>query len=440
MVELQPDKAKLRWFQFRLRTLLLLMFVIVLGLVAWRTFVEPYRRQAAAMVVIKHLNGRYQSTAPPQWQRRIYRGDYQRITLVDLRDCDEPDEYIGAIEGMPYLETLVVGGELFTDDHLRRLRRIKSLRNLVLDTTGVSDGAVKELHESGSSLQIYQSQRRALGRFASAQSMGCRLQTRFSNRHSDLRRHLGDELFLESVAVERVKDADMKWARNLRTLQQLSADQLYFADAGLTHVAPLQSLQSISLRGTRISDDGIIPLAMLGNLRNLDLCNTQITGAGLRHVATLLDLRELWLSHTPTTDAGLRHLAALTQLRSLCLSHTLVTDWGLAQLRALPCLEEVFLDGTLVTDAGLEVLKECKQLKVLVLNNTEVSDTGLKHLSRLTTLTKLSLDDTRVSDAGLTSLEGLTELRWLWLRRTSVTQYSVAKLREFLPQCLIANK
>ena len=49
---------------------------------------------------------------------------------------------VGVVAGVPTLETLVVGGPNFTDTHLSRLRHLRTLGLLVLDSTAVNDAAV----------------------------------------------------------------------------------------------------------------------------------------------------------------------------------------------------------------------------------------------------------------------------------------------------------
>ncbi len=45
----QPPKPRRRWFQFSLRTLLIAVTLVAGVLVAWRAYVEPYRRQRETM-------------------------------------------------------------------------------------------------------------------------------------------------------------------------------------------------------------------------------------------------------------------------------------------------------------------------------------------------------------------------------------------------------
>ncbi len=57
-------KPKRRWFQFSLRTLLIAVTLAAGLLVAWRVYVEPYRRQLETTKRIEELGGKY--TAEPE--------------------------------------------------------------------------------------------------------------------------------------------------------------------------------------------------------------------------------------------------------------------------------------------------------------------------------------------------------------------------------------
>ena len=57
----QPPKSKRRWFQYSLRTLLIVVTLVAGLLVAWRAYVEPYRRQREVMALIKELGVSYRT-------------------------------------------------------------------------------------------------------------------------------------------------------------------------------------------------------------------------------------------------------------------------------------------------------------------------------------------------------------------------------------------
>ena len=51
----QPPNPKRRRFQFSLRSLLVAVTLVAGLLVAWRVYVEPYRRQREVMALITEL-------------------------------------------------------------------------------------------------------------------------------------------------------------------------------------------------------------------------------------------------------------------------------------------------------------------------------------------------------------------------------------------------
>ena len=57
----QHPKPKRRWFQFNPRTQLIVVALIAGLLMAWRMYVERYRRQRETMALIKELGGIYKT-------------------------------------------------------------------------------------------------------------------------------------------------------------------------------------------------------------------------------------------------------------------------------------------------------------------------------------------------------------------------------------------
>ena len=72
----QPPKSRRRWFQFSLRTLLIAVTLVACLLMAWRVYVEPYRRQRETMALIKELGGSYKAEpGGPEWMRDWFGAD-----------------------------------------------------------------------------------------------------------------------------------------------------------------------------------------------------------------------------------------------------------------------------------------------------------------------------------------------------------------------------
>ena len=81
---------------------------------------------------------------------------------MNVADCDDPAAYIDHVAALPAIETLVVGGSAFTDEHLKRLHGLTTLSGLVLDCTEVTDEGLAALAQALPSLEAYQSERRAI--------------------------------------------------------------------------------------------------------------------------------------------------------------------------------------------------------------------------------------------------------------------------------------
>src|SRR2546421_6910782 len=105
-----PKEGKPRrpWFQFSLRTLLVVIAAAAGLAFAWAKCVEPYRLQREAMTVITKLGGTYKTEDATGWIRYLER-NAQDVVVVDLADCDRPDEYLPQLARLPRLRTLVVG-------------------------------------------------------------------------------------------------------------------------------------------------------------------------------------------------------------------------------------------------------------------------------------------------------------------------------------------
>jgi hypothetical protein len=333
-----PYRPRPRWYQFRLRTLLIVVTISAVAAGTWRTIADvlPYRRQQRTKALVEQLGGSYQTAEASKWHRRLFGDDLQNLVLVNLADCDVPDRYIEAIADLPQLETLAVGCETFTDQHLGQLHRTASLRYLVLDSTSVSDEAVTALRTAQPNVEVYFSERRAM---AALKGIGP-LHEGPADVPPLLRERLGDAYFHSCQSAccgSKLNDTLAAKMRHLRNLEELILSHSAVGDPGLAHLQGLVKLQELSLSHRPITDAGLAHVAGLANLRVLRLSETQITDAGLAHLQGLSRLGELDITNTPISDRGLRHLHQLSRLQSLTVSSTAVTETGIADLQqALP--------------------------------------------------------------------------------------------------------
>jgi hypothetical protein len=200
------------------------------------------------------------------------------------------------------------------DDDLARLAGIRTLQNLILDSTQITDEGL--VHLAGlSSLAVLD-----LGDTKIDGSGLVHLRELKNLRSLDLRRTPINSAFLSCL-------------RELTTLKELFLQETPTNDMALAHVANLTGLRELYLRKTQITDAGLAHLRDLIHLRKLDLDGTQISDAGLAHLQGLTGLEVLDLRGTRITDAGLAGLAVLENLRHVYLFDTAVTDAGIANLQ-----------------------------------------------------------------------------------------------------------
>ncbi len=423
------------------------------------------------MTAIEGAGGSYQALpAGPAWLRKLFgESSFRNITLVNLADCDDPSAYLDQVAGLPALETLVVGGLAFTDDHLRQLHGVATLTGLVLDCTEVTDDGIAALDEALPEVEVYRSQRRAIqvARRLGGEAAGrAPLQVQIDARYPRLQRLVGATWFEEirgSVGFlgnrHKLTDADLPLLSKLRGIDNLWISGGSVTDQGVNHLAPLTQLgqlhlaslnvtdaglaalkgmtrlHTLELEDTRIGDDGLPRIADLKSLDGLDLSGTRITDAGLAHLKTLRRLENVKLNRTKVSDAGLAHFNGMSRLWILELSDTNVTDDGMKHCRSLPKLQVLWLKNTRVGDDGLAQLEEL-MLSDLRLG-AGVTDAGLRHLAHRTSLRYLDLADTQVTDEGLEYLWGLKRLGNLreLILPARASPAAVQALREAFPNC-----
>src|SRR6476620_11267790 len=119
-------KPQRRWHQFGLRTLLIVVAVVAGLAFAYVKLVEPYRLQREAMATITRLGGTYKTEDAVGWIKYLDK-NVQDVVVVDLADCDKPDEYLPHLARLPKLRSLVLGGHSVGDEQVASLGRVGSL-------------------------------------------------------------------------------------------------------------------------------------------------------------------------------------------------------------------------------------------------------------------------------------------------------------------------
>ncbi len=143
-------------------------------------------------------------------------------------------------------------------------------------------------------------------------------------------------------------------------MQYLYLSGQSITDTFMRNLSRCPHLRQIHLNDTHISDTGLVSLGGLQSLTVLHLAETNITDSGIAHLAKLPSLTSLNLSQTKITDSGMGELAKCSTLQWLAISYTRVTDRGLSQLASLPKLTALYATGTDVTDAGVASFRKAR--------------------------------------------------------------------------------
>ncbi|HWB14591.1 MAG TPA: hypothetical protein VG826_35530 [Pirellulales bacterium] len=366
---LMERRARGRWFQFTLGSLLALTLIASLSLALWVR--GPMKRRQVLTAIERSGGGRVgYATRAPYWVVDLLgdtaRGIFDEVDRIELSNATDAD--LARLGFLSRLRSLSLTGSV-TDEAMKKVVQWQSLEELDLAGTNVSTKGLAELRR----LPRLQSLRAPLS----------------------------------------IDDAGLKEIAAVTSLTKLYLDGRYgyagrwfgVTGAGLDHLRNLAQLTELSLAYQAVADDDLAFLEQLPRLKTLRLDNTRVTDVGLRHLARLQELELLNLTRTNVTGSGFENLTALTQLRRLDLGGLPVTDRGLEGIAALTNLEMLDLTRTKITDAGLVHLKTLSRLQYLNLMFTAISDAGLPNLEELTSIEVFYHDSTNTTPAGIARLE-----------------------------------
>ena len=242
----QPPKPKRRWYQFGLRTLLLVMLVSCFAF-AWigvrlqrasenRDRVAAVEKPVAeieklGVMVVKE----YEQLRSPTWLEALF---------DDPGDEDDPTGVL-TVSDVDFFE-----GDA-TDADLEHVKSLTHLKNLNLRSTNVTDAGLEHL--------------------------------KWLTKLEDLR--LGDT---------NVTDTGMEHLKGLTNLEALHIGQTNISNAGLEHLKGLTSLQFLDLTNTDVTDAGLENLSGLTQLKLVLLDGTQVTDEGVEKLQQALPNCHIW--------------------------------------------------------------------------------------------------------------------------------------------------
>ena len=213
------SKPRRRWFQYSLRTLLVLMLLACIGMGWFAVKMQQVKKERAAVAAIEGLGG---------WVTDVtyrYHPDGQRGRAW-LRKWLGDDFF-----ARPYEVRIP------NDAAMEYLTGVRQLRELNLEGIQVTDAGLKNLKGL-------------------------------------------TQLLLLRIERAPVTDAGLEFLKGLARLQTLSLAGTQVTDAGLEQLKELTQLLYLDLAGTQVTDAGLEHLKGLTQLDWLYLGGTQVTDAG----------------------------------------------------------------------------------------------------------------------------------------------------------------
>lgn len=282
-----PNRSRW-WLRISLRTLLVAMTLLALGL---GYLTHRARQQEWAAKVVERIGGKvtfdYQidpetgflpEARPPGPDWLVSRiGPHFTATVIGVDFLHDRGGFaaegdLAALRALPHLRSLSMGSNpTLSDDGLKYVTGLKQLAYLDLSDTGITDEGLQ--HLSG-----------------------------------------------------------------LEKLSFLSLVRCRMDGSGLRHLRQLP-LHVLNLNWTRLADANVEHVGAMQRLEVLDMQDTPITDEALLHIRELTNLWELHIHNTSVSDAGLAYLQGMTKLKNFQANNTKVTKEGLAELKTkLPLL------------------------------------------------------------------------------------------------------
>ncbi|MBT6460019.1 MAG: adenylate cyclase [Planctomycetaceae bacterium] len=307
----------------------------------------------------------------------IKENDRGEIVDVDLSDRTLSESLITALTKLPELSVLRLRRTSISDEQLGRFITLK-LRMIDLRNTNITDDGLVHLAKIKSlvDIQLEKSKVTDIGiqRLAglNLKSFNANYCTSISNRSLAV---LAAMPSMEQIQLDytKINDTGMAVLTTASRLTRLRIRGVDITGAGLAHISQLKNLSRLNLRDTSLDDAGLTVIAALPTIDWLDISECRLAtpdGLGQLKKASTLTYLDLW--ETKTNDDVLATFGGLTKLKFLNLKATYVTDNSLPVLLKLTELAELNVAGTQLTDTSFLALGKIPSLKKLNVANTDI--------------------------------------------------------------------
>lgn len=353
-----------------------------------------------------------------------------KLRHLQVHSCRVDDSMVRHLAGMERLETLDITHNPITDVGLEELKKVTTLKSLLLQGTQVTAAGVADLQKALPNCDVQWDNPDPDRRFAEwLRTLGAGVMFEVSMPDGSLHRILPDQplpsgslrvrtIALNAVLLDQPDDAFLKEFTTRSEGQRFTRVMLeseLLTSARVAAILELPAMAELQQFGGNSSaiDDGIFDiLAKLPKLSSIELAarGTRMTGRGVGQLKSLESV-------------------TIMQCSSL-------TPEGLAELQSLPNMTYINLDGCRCTPQHIAELSKLK-LTQLHMTGAEIDDSNVKTIVGMGTLTALSVAQCQLTDVGLSELKAMSRLSYINLRSTKVTAAGVADFQKALPKCRI---
>ncbi len=154
------EKRRRRWLQFSLRTLLVFVLLVSIGMSWFAVKMAKVRKQREAVEVIEKAGGfvvyGYSTgSSVPKWARAVFGKPFFFDTLgVDVGETEFGDDEAAYLKELTYIKYLALTGPQVTDIWLENLEGLTNLEWLCLNRTQVTPQGGESLRQSLPNLQM----------------------------------------------------------------------------------------------------------------------------------------------------------------------------------------------------------------------------------------------------------------------------------------------
>ncbi len=267
-------------------------------------------------------------------------GDLSSIRVLSLNYAGSlTDADLPALTKLPNLERLLLRSVQVSDEGLKTIAQMKSLKYVDLGNNGLITGPGLAALAGMESLEGI-----GLNANAGRPDLGVGILALAKIR----------QLKELDISTCQVTDSNLAVLKSWPELRSLFCNNNPITDSAMVFIKPL-NLVDLDLRNTQITEQGV---NQIGSRQLQRLWLSVMTDQAMPVLKRFPDLRELYVAGAAISDVGIVQLKGLKNLRILDISKTQVGDRGLGSLTGLRSLRSIYLEGTSVTPAGVDALRD----------------------------------------------------------------------------------